>query len=133
MVTAHRYLNEGQARQKKRVFLNWCPEQGYERAVELIDENWEQMVRFYRFPCAHWRHLRTGAYTTREIREDVLTVRLSPGYTVEQEARIVWRPRILGARFGRLACKATPFGFDCPNTSSYSRPPLPAIQHHPID
>ena len=33
-----------QAQQKKRVFQNWCLEHGYERATELIDENWEQMV-----------------------------------------------------------------------------------------
>ena len=33
-----------QAPQKKRVFQNWCLEHGYERAAELIDENWEQMV-----------------------------------------------------------------------------------------
>ena len=49
-----------QAQQKKRVFQNWCLEHGYERAAELIDENWEQMVSFYRFPRGHWRHLRTS-------------------------------------------------------------------------
>ena len=49
-----------QARQKQRVFQNWCLDHGYERAAELIDENWEQMVSFYRFPRGHWRHLRTS-------------------------------------------------------------------------
>ena len=52
--------SERQARQQKRVFQNWCLEHGYERAAELIDENWEQMVSFYRFPRGHWRHLRTS-------------------------------------------------------------------------
>ena len=42
------------------MFQNWCLEHGYERAAELIDENWEQMVSFYRFPRAHWRHLQTS-------------------------------------------------------------------------
>ena len=49
-----------QGRQKQRVFQNWCLDHGYERAAELIDENWEQMVSFYRFPRGHWRHLRTS-------------------------------------------------------------------------
>ena len=49
-----------QARQKQRVFQNWCLDHGYERAAALIDENWEQMVSFYRFPRGHWRHLRTS-------------------------------------------------------------------------
>ena len=52
--------SERQAQQQKRVFQNWCLEHGYERAAELIDENWEQMVTFYRFPRGHWRHLRTS-------------------------------------------------------------------------
>ena len=52
--------SERQAQQKKRVFQNWCLDHGYERAAELIDENWEQMVSFYRFPRGHWRHLRTS-------------------------------------------------------------------------
>jgi len=52
--------SERQAQQKKRVFQNWCLEHGYERAAELIDENWEQMMTFYRFPRGHWRHLRTS-------------------------------------------------------------------------
>ena len=30
--------SERQARQKKRVFQNWCLGHGYERAAELIDE-----------------------------------------------------------------------------------------------
>lgn len=60
LLTKIPYQNSArQAQQKKRVFQNWCLEHGYERAAELIDENWEQMVRFYRFPRSHWRHLRT--------------------------------------------------------------------------
>ena len=50
--------SERQARQKNRVFQNWCVGHGYERAAELIDKN-REMVTFYRFPSGHWRHLRT--------------------------------------------------------------------------
>ena len=60
LLTKIPYQNSArQAQQKKRVFQNWCLEHGYERAAELIDENWEQMMTFYRFPRSHWRHLRT--------------------------------------------------------------------------
>ena len=44
--------SERQAQRMKRVFQNWCVGHGYERAAELIDENWEQMVTFYRFRAA---------------------------------------------------------------------------------
>ena len=30
-----------------------------ERAARLLDEDWERMVSYYRYPHAHWRYLRT--------------------------------------------------------------------------
>ena len=32
---------------------------GYERAAELIDENWERIVTLYRLTRGHWRQVRT--------------------------------------------------------------------------
>ena len=57
-----------QTQQKKRVFQNWCLEHGYERAAELIAENWEQMVTFYRFPRGHWRTCERAAWSSRRSR-----------------------------------------------------------------
>ena len=41
--------SERQAQKQNRVFQNWCLGHGYERADELIDDNWEQMLTFYRY------------------------------------------------------------------------------------
>ena len=48
-----------EAEKHKRWFQLWCREKGYEKAAELIDEDWERMVAFFDFPKDHWQHLRT--------------------------------------------------------------------------
>ena len=48
-----------EAERLKRVFQNWCQTQGYSAAAHLLDQDWDRMVTFYRFPKDHWIHLRT--------------------------------------------------------------------------
>ena len=40
-------------------FKKWADDEGLERAARLLDTDWERMVSYYRYPQAHWRHLRT--------------------------------------------------------------------------
>lgn len=51
--------NRKEAEKQKTVFQLWCREKGYEKAAELIDEDWGRMVAFFDFPKEHWQHLRT--------------------------------------------------------------------------
>jgi len=51
--------NRKEAEKQKTVFQLWCREKGYEKAAELIDEDWGRMVAFFAFPKEHWQHLRT--------------------------------------------------------------------------
>ena len=88
-----------QAQQKKRVFQNWCLEHGYERAAELIEENWEQMVSFYRFPRAHWRHLRTSNVVESPFA--ALRLRTDAAKRVKKVANataVVWKMLLLAER-----------------------------------
>ena len=48
-----------QAERRRREFQSWARGRGLQRAAELIEQDWERMVSFYRYPQAHWRHLRT--------------------------------------------------------------------------
>jgi putative transposase len=48
-----------EATRLKGAFQKWCREQGLRDAADLIDQDWDRMVTFYRFPKDHWRHLRT--------------------------------------------------------------------------
>ena len=91
--------SERQAQQKKRVFQSWCMEHGYERAAELIDENWEQMVSFYRFPRGHWRHLRTSnviesPFAALRLRTDAAT-RFKK---VANATAVVWKMLLVAER-----------------------------------
>ena len=49
-----------EAERLKRTFQGWCQAQGYTccRPV-LLDQDWDRMMTFYRFPKDHWIHLRT--------------------------------------------------------------------------
>jgi putative transposase len=40
-------------------FVRWCRKEGYDRAAGALEQDWERMVTFYRFPKEHWKHLRT--------------------------------------------------------------------------
>ena len=48
-----------QAERRRRTFQAWARGEGLQRAADLIEEDWERMVSYYRYPRAHWRHLRT--------------------------------------------------------------------------
>lgn len=49
-----------EATRLKKAFQKWCRERGQVDAAELIDEDWDRMITFYRFPKEHWIHLRTS-------------------------------------------------------------------------
>ena len=49
-----------EAQRLKRVFQNWCQAHGYPAAAQVLDQDWDRMVTFYRFPKDHWIHLRTS-------------------------------------------------------------------------
>jgi transposase-like protein len=49
-----------EAGQLKRTFQNWCQAQGYSAAAHLLEQDWDRMVTFCRFPKDHWIHLRTS-------------------------------------------------------------------------
>ncbi len=48
-----------EAERLKRKFQSWCQQRGLNDAAKLIDEDWDRMVTFYRFPKEHWVHIRT--------------------------------------------------------------------------
>jgi transposase-like protein len=48
-----------EAERAKVIFKAWCREKCYDKAAELIDEDWGRMVAFFHFPKEHWGHLRT--------------------------------------------------------------------------
>ena len=91
--------SERQARQQKRVFQNWCLEHGYERAAELIDENWEQMVSFYRFPRGHWRQLRTSNVVESPFAALRLRTAAAKRFKkVANATAVVWKMSLLAER-----------------------------------
>jgi transposase-like protein len=48
-----------EAEARRADFVRWCRKEGYDRAAGALEQDWERMVTFYRFPKEHWKHLRT--------------------------------------------------------------------------
>ena len=93
-----------QAEQEKAAFQRWCRRQGYEDAARLIDEDWERLVAFYRYPREHWTHLRT----TNVVESPLAALRLRTDAAkcfkrVENATAVIWKMRrVAEKRFRRL-------------------------------
>ncbi len=48
-----------EAETRRDDFVRWCRKEGHDRAARALEQDWERMVTFYRFPKEHWKHLRT--------------------------------------------------------------------------
>ncbi len=76
----------------------------YPKAVETLHRDWEQLVAFYRFPTAHWKHLRT----TNIVESPFAAVRLRTGAAkrfknVTNATALIWRVlRVAETRFRKL-------------------------------
>jgi putative transposase len=49
--------DEAEARRDE--FVRRCCKEGHNRAAETLEQDWERMVTFFRFPREHWKNLRT--------------------------------------------------------------------------
>jgi putative transposase len=76
----------------------------YPKAVETLGRDWEHLVTFYRFPKAHWKHLRT----TNIVESPFAAVRLRTGAAkrfkkVANATALIWKVlRVAETRFRKL-------------------------------
>lgn len=76
----------------------------YPKAVETLARDWDRLVTFYRFPRAHWKHLRT----TNIVESPFAAVRLRTGAAkrfknVTNATALIWKVlRVAEFRFRKL-------------------------------
>ena len=76
----------------------------YPKAVAVLEDDWDRMVRFYDFPEAHWKHLRT----TNVVESPFASVRLRTTAAkrfkrVESATALIWKLlTVAEKRFRRL-------------------------------
>jgi putative transposase len=93
-----------EAEKEKKAFQLWCAANGYKRAAELIDEDWERMVAFFDFPKEHWQHLRT----TNPVESPFAALRLRTNAAkrfkkADNATCVVWKMlTVAQSRFRRL-------------------------------
>jgi len=93
-----------QAEAKRDLFVEWCWEEGYQRASETLTRDWDRMMSFYRFPKEHWKHLRT----TNVVESPFAALRLRTDAAkrykkMENATAVIWKMLLLAEqRFRRL-------------------------------
>jgi transposase-like protein len=92
------------ADEEKKKFQAWCTARGFARAGSLLDEDWERMVAYYRYPKEHWKHLRTtniieSAFSAVRLRTDAA----KRFKRVANATAVIWKTLMVGERrFRRL-------------------------------
>jgi len=76
----------------KSVFQKWARDQGYNKAADSLDRDWERMTAYYSLPKEHWVHLRT----TNIIESPFASVRLRTAASkrykkVEGATAMIWK------------------------------------------
>lgn len=109
LVTAIPYAaTREDAERRKAEFQRWCQRRDYAGAARLLDEDWERMVTFYRFPQEHWAHLRT----TNPVESPFAALRLRTDAakrfkTVTNATAVMWKMLLIAEqRFRRLNAPA---------------------------
>ena len=93
-----------EAEERRDSFVRWCREEGYRRAAETLERDWDRMVTFYRFPKEHWKHLRT----TNVVESPFAALRLRTDAAkrykkVENATAVIWKMLLVAEqRFRRL-------------------------------
>ena len=90
--------------QAKASFQRWCRKQGFERAAKVLDEDWDRMIAFYRFPQAHWKHLRTSNVVESPFAALRLRTNAAKRFKkVENATAVIWKMLLIAEkRFRRL-------------------------------
>ena len=93
-----------EAERPRDQFARCCAQRGYADAVRCLETDWDRMVTFYRFPKAHWQHLRT----TNPIESPFSAARLRTDAAkwfkkVQNATAVIWKMPLVAERaFRRL-------------------------------
>jgi putative transposase len=105
MVAAIPYSQTREDAEKGRGrFDAWCRTNGFEKAAEILNRDWERMMSFYSFPKEHWHHIRT----TNVVESPFASLRLRTDAAkrfkkVENATAIIWKMMLVAEkRFRRL-------------------------------
>jgi putative transposase len=93
-----------EAERLKEKFQEWSRQRGFERAGQLLEEDWERLVAYYCFPQEHWVHLRT----TNVVESPFAAVRLRTDAArrykkADNATAVIWKVLMVAeSRFRRL-------------------------------
>ena len=93
-----------EAEKAKAGFQKWCNDQGFDRAAKALGKDWDRMITFYRYPKAHWKHLRTSNIVESPFAALRLRTNAAKRFKkVENATSVIWKMLLIAEkRFQRL-------------------------------
>ena len=97
--------SEKEAVELRDTFQTWCRANGFAKAEETIEDDWDRMVTFMRYPRQHWQHLRT----TNPVESPFNAVRIRTGAArrykrVDNATAVIWKTlQVAEQSFRRLS------------------------------
>ena len=81
-----------EAERRRDQLARWCAQRGCADAVQCLETDWDRMVTFYRFPKAHWQHLRTTNPLESPLAAARLRTDAAKRFTKVQNATaVIWK------------------------------------------
>jgi len=93
-----------EAEARKGEFGAWCRKNGYQKAAEILENDWERMITFYSFPKEHWHHIRTSNIVESPFASLRLRTDAAKRYKkVENATAVIWKLLLVAeSRFRKL-------------------------------
>jgi len=93
-----------EAEEGKKAFEHWCATNGFQKAAETLERDWQRMVTFYEFPKQHWRHIRTTNVVESPFAGLRLRTDAAKRYKkVENAIAVIWKALMIAEkRFRKL-------------------------------
>ena len=93
-----------EAEKAREIFESWCKQNGFSKAAEILNNDWERMMTFYFFHKEHWVHIRT----TNVVESPFAALRLRTDAAkrfkkVENATAVIWKMLLVAEkRFRKL-------------------------------
>jgi len=93
-----------EAERLKEKFQEWSRQRGFEKAGQLLEEDWDRLVAYYSFPQEHWVHLRTPNVVESPFAAVRLRTDAAKRYKKADNATaVIWKVLMVAeSRFRRL-------------------------------
>ena len=106
----HNAETRKRAERLKQVFIAWCTENDYRKAIKTLNDDWDRMLAQCDFPSQHWVHIMTANVVESAFASLRLPTNAAKRYKkVDRAVAVIWKLLMVAERrFRRLNAPELP-------------------------